>query len=141
VVKITPGFLSGDCLWQNQLGVHRVQEMWNSWDRVLPVAICTQELGLCAQVLPGESWSPRSADIGLQAHRRDTLKPETARPTNTGDNQMVRGKSKNLINRNQDYIESSEASSPTRASPGYPNKLKKTRFGFKITSHNADRGL
>ena len=47
---------------------------------------------LCAQVLLEEGWSPRSIDIGLQAHRRDKLKPETARPTNTRDNQMVKGK-------------------------------------------------
>ena len=54
-----------------------------------------------ALVLPEESWSPRSTDTGLQAHRTDKLQPETARPTNTRDNQMVKGKGKNLTNRNQ----------------------------------------
>ena len=45
------------------------------------------------------SWSPRSADTDLQAHRRDKLNPETARPTNTPDNQMAKGKPKYLTNR------------------------------------------
>jgi hypothetical protein len=40
----------------------------------------------------------RSADIDLQAHRRDKLQPETARPTNTRDNQMAKDKCKNLTN-------------------------------------------
>jgi hypothetical protein len=34
---------------------------------------------------------------------------------------MVRGKHKNLTNRNQDYIASSEPSTPTTVSPGYTN--------------------
>jgi hypothetical protein len=45
------------------------------------------------------SWFPRSADTDLQAHRRDKLNPETARPTNTPDNQMAKGKPKYLTNR------------------------------------------
>ena len=28
-----------------------------------------------------ESWSPRGAETGLQAHRRDNLQPEVAEPT------------------------------------------------------------
>jgi hypothetical protein len=40
---------------------------------------------LCALVLPGETWSPRSADTGLQTQRRNKLQPETARTSNTRD--------------------------------------------------------
>jgi hypothetical protein len=66
---------------------------------------------------PGEGLS-RSADTGLQVHRGDKFQSERARPTNTRDNQMARGKHKKLNNRNQDYFESSEPSSHTTASPG-----------------------
>jgi hypothetical protein len=55
---------------------------------------------LSAQVLAEESWYPSSADTGLQAHRRGKFKPEIARPTNTRDNQMAKGKLKNLTNSN-----------------------------------------
>ena len=34
---------------------------------------------------------------------------------------MARGKHKNISNRNQFYLATSEPSSPTTASPGYPN--------------------
>ena len=34
---------------------------------------------------------------------------------------MVKGKHKNLTNRNQDHSPSSERSSPTSTSPGHPN--------------------
>jgi hypothetical protein len=37
----------------------------------------------------------------------------------------VKGKSKNLTNRNQDHSPSSEPSTPTPAIPGYPNTPKK----------------
>ena len=38
---------------------------------------------------------------------------------------MSRGKGKNISNRNQAYLASSEPSSPTTASPGYPNTPQK----------------
>jgi hypothetical protein len=38
---------------------------------------------------------------------------------------MTKGKPKNLTNRNQDCSASSEPSTPTTASPGYPNTLEK----------------
>jgi hypothetical protein len=41
--------------------------------------------------------------------------------TNSRDYQMAKGKHKNLTNRNQDHSPSSEPSTPTSASPGYPN--------------------
>ena len=38
---------------------------------------------------------------------------------------MVKGKLKNLTNRNQDYSPSSEPSTPTTTSPGYSNTPEK----------------
>jgi gas vesicle protein len=46
---------------------------------------------------------------------------------------MVRGKGKNISNRNQGYLELSEPSSPTTSSPGYPNTPEKR--GFDLKSH------
>jgi hypothetical protein len=40
---------------------------------------------------------------------------ETARPANTRDNQMAKGKHNYISNRNQDDLASSEPSSPTTA--------------------------
>jgi hypothetical protein len=68
--------------------------------------------------------------MGLQAHRRDKLEPETARSTNTTDNQMVKGKHKNLTNRNLDYM-TSEPISPQTASSGYPNTPEKQDLDLK----------
>jgi hypothetical protein len=82
-------------------------------------------------VLPGKSWSPRSADTGLQTYRRNKIQPETTRISNTRDYQMVKGKCKNLTNRNKDYLVSSEPSTLTSASPGYPNTLKKQDSDLK----------
>jgi hypothetical protein len=75
------------------------------------------------QVPPGESWSPRSPDT--QTYRKEKPQSETAKPANTRDNQMARGKGKNISNRNQDCIVSSERSSPTTACPAYPNTPEK----------------
>jgi hypothetical protein len=38
---------------------------------------------------------------------------------------MAKGKCKNLTNRNQDHLPSSEHSTPTSVSPGHPNKPEK----------------
>ena len=35
-----------------------------------------------ALALQGKSWSPRSADTGLQTHRRNRLQPKLARTSN-----------------------------------------------------------
>jgi hypothetical protein len=43
----------------------------------------------------------------------------------------VRGKGKNLSNRNQGYLASSEPSSHTTASPGYPNTPEKQDSDLK----------
>jgi hypothetical protein len=95
----------------------------------------------CALVLPGESWCPRNPETGLQTHRRNKHQPETAKTTNTRDYQMVKGKCKNLTNKNHDYLASSEPSTPSTASLGYPQHTRKARFGFKNISHDAGRGL
>jgi hypothetical protein len=44
---------------------------------------------------------------------------------------MVRGKHKNINNRNQDYLVSSESSSPTTERPGFPNKPQKQDSDIK----------
>jgi uncharacterized protein YeaO (DUF488 family) len=81
--------------------------------------------------LPGESWSPRSADTGLQTHRRNKLQPEPARTYNTRDCQMPKGKCKNLTNRKQDNLAISEPSTSTTASPGYLSTPEKQDSDLK----------
>jgi hypothetical protein len=71
----------------------------------------------------------------------DMPQSETARAAKTRDNQMSKGKGKNTNNRNQGYLASSEPSSPTTVSPGYPNTPEKQDSHLKITSHDDDRGL
>ena len=66
-----------------------------------------------------------------QACRRDKPQSETARSANTRDNQMVRGKGKNISNRNQGYLASSESSSPMTVSPGYPKTQEKQDSDLK----------
>jgi hypothetical protein len=44
---------------------------------------------------------------------------------------MAKGIHKNLTNRNQDHSPSSELSTPTSASPGYPNSLEKQDWDLK----------
>ena len=44
---------------------------------------------------------------------------------------MVEGNYKNLTNRKQGYMASSESSSPATASPGYPNTLEKQDLDWK----------
>ena len=44
---------------------------------------------------------------------------------------MARGKGKNISNRNQDYLALSDPSSPTTASPEYPNTTKKQDSDLK----------
>jgi hypothetical protein len=74
-----------------------------AWDRILPVFICAQSC-FCATVLHtqnplGENRSPRST--AMQACRRDKPQLEIIRTANTRDDQMTRGKSKNISNRIQ----------------------------------------
>jgi hypothetical protein len=71
---------------------------------------------LYTQILPIDNWSG-----GILSCRRVKPQSETARPANTRDNQIVRGKGKNINSRNHGYLESSETSSSNTVSPGYPN--------------------
>jgi hypothetical protein len=66
-----------------------------------------------------------------QVYMTEKPQSETERPVNTMDNQMVRGKCKKISNRNQDYLASSEPSSPTTASPEYPNTPEKQDLDLK----------
>jgi hypothetical protein len=45
---------------------------------------------------------------------------------------MTKGKHKNIINRNQDYLASSEPISPTTANPGYSNTPEKEDSDLKL---------
>jgi hypothetical protein len=76
------------------------------WDRILLVSICTRAWAVSQPSV--DQFHQERAGLpevltGLQAHRRDKLQTETARPTNTRDNQMAEGTHKNLITRNQGY--------------------------------------
>jgi hypothetical protein len=62
---------------------------------------------------------------------RNRLQPETTITTNSRDYQMEKGKRKNLTNRNHDHSPSSEPSTPTSASRGYPNIPKKLDSDLK----------
>jgi hypothetical protein len=44
---------------------------------------------------------------------------------------MTKGKLKNLTNRNQNYLATTEHSSPTTASPGFPNTQEKQDVELK----------
>jgi hypothetical protein len=44
---------------------------------------------------------------------------------------MMSGKDKNISNKNQGYLVSSESSSPTSVSPGYPNTPEKQDSDLK----------
>ena len=54
-------------------------------------------------------------------HRKDVLQSNIGRPDNTRDNQMWRKKHKNISNRNQFDLATSEPSFPTTGSPEYLN--------------------
>jgi hypothetical protein len=54
---------------------------------------------------------------------------------------MSGGKHRNISNRNQGYLASSEPNSPTIESPGYTITLEKQDLDLKITSHDGDREL
>jgi hypothetical protein len=53
---------------------------------------------------------------------------------------MAKGKGKNLSNRNQGYFESSENSSSTIASPGYPNTPEKHILKSAKSTHGGTHG-
>ena len=71
----------------------------------------------------------RVAEIGLQAHRRGKHQPTG--PTNTRDNQMAKGKCRNIANSNQVNLAPSKPNSPTTASPEYSNTPEKQDLDLK----------
>ena len=99
-------FLSNNCVEQGQPGMPGTQKTMEQLEQD-PSGPPSAPIGwdcstaLCTKVPPGKSWPPRSADKVLQTHRRNKLQPETARTSKTRDNQMARGKHKNISNRNQ----------------------------------------
>jgi hypothetical protein len=54
---------------------------------------------------------------------------------------MAGGKHKNISNRNQGYLASSEPNSPIIANPEYTITPEKQDSDLKISSHDGDRGL
>jgi hypothetical protein len=73
--------------------------------------------------------SLRSSDTTRITGRTDSS--QTARAGSTRDNQMSGGKHKNISNRKQGYLASSEPNSPTIASPGYTITLEKQDSDLK----------
>jgi hypothetical protein len=59
------------------------------------------------------------------------LQAETGITINSRNYQMVKGKYKNLTNRNQDHLASSGPSTPNTVSPGYPNTPEKQDLDLK----------
>ena len=89
---------SQECTEHRNSGAAETGSFWSafapgSWG--CSTALHTQTLPRRELVFPGE--------IGLQVHKRDTFQPEITRPTNTRNNQTVRGNCKDLTNRNQGY--------------------------------------
>jgi len=95
--------------------------------RNMPRALWTQEprrsqeedpSSFCLHLEPTQSHSSLYPDptgrkqiyrsVDTQAYRRVKPLSETARPANTRDNLMARGKHRNLSNRKQDYLASSD---------------------------------
>ena len=83
------------------------------------------------QSVPGETQSSIGAEIALQVHRKFKHQTVTTGPTKARDNQMVKGKHRNVTNRNQGNMAASEPNSPTSASPGYPNTPEKQDLDLK----------
>jgi hypothetical protein len=97
------------------------------------------------QTLSHSSSYPNSyrRELVSQEYRlvKGTSHSQTAGPANTRDNQVVRGKGKNISNRNQGFLASLETHSPTTVSPCTTTHQKKQDYDLKITSHDDDRGL
>jgi hypothetical protein len=73
--------------------------------------------------------------------RKDEVQSDIARAGSTRDNQISGGKYKNISNRNQGYLASSEPNSPTITSPGLTITWENQCSDLKITSLDDDRGL
>jgi hypothetical protein len=108
----------------------RIPGVWSHQDLRIPEAAwlpgARAYTGSQDPRIPG---SQRQLDLEefwhIQDHRKNRLQPAIARSSSTRDNHMAGGKGKNISNRNQGYVASSEHNSPTIASPGYPNTSEK----------------
>ena len=76
-----------------------------------------------------DRWTMRSADITRITGK--TSSSQIVREGSTRDIQMAEGKHKNISNRNQGYLASSQPNSPTLASPGYTITLEKQDSDLK----------
>ena len=83
------------------------------------------------QSVPGETQSSSGGEIALLALRRFKHQLVTTGPTKARDNQMAKGKRRNITNRNQGNMAASEPSSLTAVSPGYPNTPEKQDLDLK----------
>jgi len=97
------------------------------WDRTLLVSAYTRNwpspIALCTQIQLKEN---RSTGILTHSLQEGQATLETERQASTRDNLMARGK-----RRNQDYVASSEPSSPTKANIGYANTPEKQDLDLK----------
>ena len=77
----------------------------------------------------------------LTKSQEDQAPPRDSLNINTRNFQMVKGKRKNLTNRNQEHWASSEPSTPTTASPGCPNTPEKQDADLNsyLMSHDGGR--
>jgi hypothetical protein len=112
----------------------------------LPVctSTCTRGRSVCPLTHP-IALSVSQEDCSNQGHKRpaltrdrtacfpgDPLPSKTLRPVKTRDNQMVKDKLKNISNRSQCHLASSEPNSPTTASPGYPNTHEEQDYDLEF---------
>jgi hypothetical protein len=67
-----------------------------------------------------------------QAYTGGTSSSQSQQEHLTRDYQIGKSKLNNLTNMNQDYLASSEQSTTTTSSPGYPNTLEKQDSGLKL---------
>jgi hypothetical protein len=75
---------------------------------------------------------PETTDLtGVLTHRLAGGTSHSQRQQDQLTAEIVRGKGKDIRNRNKGYMASSEPSSPTTASPGYPNTLEKQDSDIK----------
>jgi hypothetical protein len=79
--------------------------------------------------ITGSQRQMDSEEFGLNQDYR--LQSDIVRVGRTRNNQMTGGKHKNISNRNQGYLASSEPNSPTTASPRYSITMENQDFDLK----------
>jgi hypothetical protein len=143
--SLTPGlredlhFLSSDSQRLVHSRNHRLQKQKRRWEGSYGPSSAPRRwscsAALCILLLPGETWSPRSADTGLQAHRRIKLQSETA---GTSNSRKRKAKARILLQKPRllgiirtQYSHLSES--------WIPQHNRKVRFRFKIISHDGGR--